>query len=341
MERDYALATVSRQAWGMPITIVPAPRLFLLSLCVCAACDSAPNMTTDRSAACVVETDGSFRDDADGIADSVLVRHFNDQGKVDLEELDTNGDGGFDQYTVHLFNPEGQNYRSESYRRSSGLLVSVYERAYDEDGRVVLATGDKNADGAIDSSEVTLYEGRGTISVRRYDDNFDGVFDREDEWHSGPYGLHESWSRWAGVETHSVYKYNEQWLLIQVQEFTDGALTATTDHRYNAVGHKTTSLSTRNGQQSLTTYSHDERGFINGWTYDQGRDGTIEDRAECAFDEEGRMVFEHIDRGDDGSIDYVYETGFDDQGRPLFERDSDDAIDHGERITTYRYDCKN
>ncbi len=333
----------------MTITILTSPkarpRLSALPLCLLfgVACDTAPNVSTDSYAACAIASDGSDGSAPDGIADHSKLRYFDDQGLLERVELDTNGDGGMDEVEFFHYDGQSQMIRAERYHITSDALVGETEQVFDGEGRIVLQTVDNDADGFIESSDLTFYGEEGHRLVRtRYQAGGIGIQSLE-ETRYGLFGIEESVLRWPddeGQPTQRTRYTYESWRLVKVESFEDTELLSVTENRYSATGLLTSSLFTRNGTASLTTYSHDDRGFINGWVLDDNVDGIIDSSAVCAADDEGRMISEEMDLDNDGVIDYRFELTFDEEGRMVSDlQDEDGDKSDAHSIVTYRYDC--
>lgn len=337
MASRCTLAGIPRHSRGMPISILPSPKAVLGLLLLCAACDGGPLVEKAERAACVIEVDGSqWMGAVDGLTDNLTLRYFDGEGRVEREEFDTNGDGGIDEFAVHYYNEEGRRYLFERFHSASQLLRGREERAFDVDGREVLRNEDRNGDGFIDKTTATLFEGEQALVIETHHDGSLPTY--ETRW--GRHGTIE-WTATSSYEVRRVsYRYNELGLLARSETFADEILVSTVEHRYNKVGQKSTSLAIFDEGTSLQTYSHDERGFINGWVLDEGRDGTIDALAVCVFDDEGRMTSEHMDTDNDGVFDHIETSSFDDHGRLLHsETDWDSEWGSVERLVTYRYQC--
>ena len=258
-------------------------------------------------------------------------------------EFDTNGDGNTDEYTVFTYNDLGQYILSERRHLASDELLSSVEQSFDDEGRLVVRSGDSDADGFYETSELRVYDPVGMRITKTTYQAFDKSVETTEESYFGPHGIElhvrTTPSRDLVPTLRSLYSYKDG-LLEKVESFSDDTLTSLSENRYNAAGQLLTSLLTREGERSLTSYSHDERGFINGWVRDDGLDGSIEGRATCLFDDEGKMISEEMDTDDDGVVDYLFHQNFDGQGRLVQEIvDEDGDLSDARRVVTYRYEC--
>jgi hypothetical protein len=291
----------------------------------------------------VVETDGSYETNPDGVAETTLIRQFDADGKVVRIDTDTNGDGGFDEYSVFLYDDAGNSIRSERRSLAQDKLLSLIEESFDSEGRMVLRNVDGDADGFIERVEAVVYDELGHRRLSTTYRPFDKTIEVVEESVYGPFGIERD-SRSYPLQplsptVQTLYTY-ERGLLARVEHSNGPDLVYTTENRYDDLGHHLSSLHTRAGKSSLTTYSHDARGFVNGWVRDDGLDGTIDGSAVCAANEDGVMTSEHMDDDNDGTFDYIFDQKFDEQGRLVEEvNDEDGDNSNARRVVSYRYDC--
>ena len=312
----------------------------ILPLLVCSgllACQADAEISSTIGA-CLIEVDGTFDSANDGIIDVSTAREFDSDGRPIREQVDTDGDGDVDRFSVYSYGDASDYVLFERFEVRTQKLLSSQEQSFDEEDRVILRTLDGNADGKIDETTVFSYTSEGrtirTVSTPWFvPDGMETV----EESTFGPHGITEFRSTKGADSRRIVYTYNDQGRVQSTDHYKSQEHTERFEHLYNDVGHKTQTLDTvyddEGEHKHLQTYSHDARGFITGWVMDLDSDGSIDSSAVCSFDDEGRMLSEHMDDGNDGSIDYVFSTSFDEYGRVLHE------LDDGRRVT-YHYDCE-
>ncbi len=328
----------------MTITIVPAPlRVSCLLLLSAAACEQAPDVGNDSLTACVVETDGSQESNPDGVAERTSIRRFNAEGKTARIDTDTNGDGGMDEYTVFFYDDEGNAIGAERRGLAQDELRSSRQQTFDSEGRMILTREDSDGDGFIERVEVVVYHQMGHRRVATTFRPSDERVELIEESHYGPFGIERharsSPSNELNSEVETLYTY-ERGLLTRVEYYRDAELISTTENRYTERGQKLSSLDSRDGATSLLTYSHDERGFINGWVRDDELDGTIDGSAVCGANADGIMISEHMDNDNDGTVDYIFLQSFDELGRLTQDvLDTDGDLSNARKVVSYRYDC--
>ena len=316
-----------------------------LSLLLVTGCESEKIIESSRQPACVIEYDGSYSESADGVTDKRITRSINARGQITKEEFDTNGDGGVDQFAIYSYNSEGHNYLYQEFGSASGMLLSSTERAFDQEGRIALSTEDRDGDGIAERFELTSYPPQARVQRVMEDWNKDGQIESEQVSTFGIFGITKYLETSTGTfatNKRILYAYNEQGLEERQEHYEDGELSFTLETSYTRYGQKAEVTTLRaDNSVSVQTFSHDERGFITGWVRDEGRDGSIESRATCTFDSQGRMLSEHMDYGNDGIIDSVFSTSFDEEGRRLheFTQEKRNGANPGQ-LVTFRYDCQ-
>ena len=328
---------------GMPITTVPMPLRLSCCLLLATACTADHQVDQASSAICSIENDGTTEQSPDGIADTVTRHYYNAAGDLEATKYDTNGDGDMDESSIYLYDAFGKNLRSERRHLATGELLRWQEQVFDSEGRLVLRIEDNDADGFAEQSEVRVYDELGVRITKTTSGIFDKSVQSVQEEVFGPFGIEKSRHTTRNGNTEStaqvLYTY-EDGLLMTTEDYRGEELFSLTEHRYNDWGHKTSSLTSRGEDKSLQTYVLDERGYVAGWTVDEGLDGSIDGRASCVSDQDGRMIYEEMDTDNDGVIDYLFDLQFDDQGRlvqDLLDIDGDHS--GAKRVIRYRYDC--
>lgn len=286
------------------------------------------------------------------------------------DRVDSDGDGVVDATTTYVRDSNGLTTRYEQDRDGDGVADRIDTRSYDEFG--LLRVYQREVAGVVEFTEewirdeagraieqrrttlsgLSIYQWRvdaeGRRSTYEIDSDGDGNIDRRDLL---SYGTQTRGDRWIGreidldmdgtIDSRQTREFDANGNLVLDER--DDDLDGTLDYRYVAehTGSRVTAIDVirTSGSNYAQRWTLDAEGRTTQYSFDNGRDGSLDQVVSYAYNSAGNLVEQTVDNNGDGVADNRYTYVYDASGNQV-ESTSDNGADGViDQRSLYTYDA--